>query len=97
MMMQMVGAFAEFERAMLRERTKAGLDAARQQGRMGGRRPKFSDQQQAEIRKMVRRQDRGRRGTAIQDSSGDCQPASGPASGDTSQGCQTCQIMLTKL
>ena len=30
MMMQMVGAFAEFERAMLRERTNAGLDAARQ-------------------------------------------------------------------
>ena len=29
MMMQIVGAFAEFERAMLRERTKAGLDAAR--------------------------------------------------------------------
>ena len=26
----MVGAFAEFERAMLKERTKAGLDAARQ-------------------------------------------------------------------
>jgi DNA invertase Pin-like site-specific DNA recombinase len=25
MMMQMVGAFAEFERAMLKERTKAGL------------------------------------------------------------------------
>ena len=29
MMMQMAGAFAEFERAMLRERTKAGLEAAR--------------------------------------------------------------------
>ena len=28
-MMQMAGTFAEFERAMLRERTKAGLDAAR--------------------------------------------------------------------
>ena len=54
MMMQMVGAFAEFERAMLRERTKAGLDAARQDGRIGGRRPKLSPQQQAEIRKMVR-------------------------------------------
>ena len=39
MMMQMVGAFAEFERAMLRERTQAGVDAARQQGRVGGRRP----------------------------------------------------------
>ena len=27
--MQRVGAFAEFERAMLKERTKAGLNAAR--------------------------------------------------------------------
>ena len=35
MMMQMVGAFAEFERAMLKERTKAGLDAARKEGRIG--------------------------------------------------------------
>jgi DNA invertase Pin-like site-specific DNA recombinase len=57
MMMQMVGAFAEFERAMLRERTKAGLEAAREEGRIGGRRPKLSPQQQAEIRKMVTRGD----------------------------------------
>src|SRR5947199_5844943 len=55
MMMQMVGAFAEFERAMLRERTKAGLDSARREGRIGGRRPKLSPQQQAEIRRMVSR------------------------------------------
>jgi DNA invertase Pin-like site-specific DNA recombinase len=53
MMMQMVGAFAEFERAMLRERTRARLDAARQGGRIGGRRPKLSAQQQSEIRKMI--------------------------------------------
>jgi DNA invertase Pin-like site-specific DNA recombinase len=58
MMMQMVGAFAEFERAMLRERTKAGLDAARREGRFGGRPPKLSPPQQAEIRKMVTRGDR---------------------------------------
>jgi DNA invertase Pin-like site-specific DNA recombinase len=58
MMMQMVGAFAEFERAMLRERTKAGLEAARQAGRVGGRRPKLSPQQQSEIRKMVSRGDK---------------------------------------
>jgi DNA invertase Pin-like site-specific DNA recombinase len=58
MMMQMVGAFAEFERAMLRERTKAGLDAARQEGRIGGRRPKLSPEQQAEIRKMVTKGDK---------------------------------------
>jgi len=55
MMLQMVGAFAEFERAMLRERTKAGLEAARQDGRIGGRRPKLSPQQQAEITRMVSR------------------------------------------
>jgi len=58
MMMQMVGAFAEFERAMLRERTKAGLEAAREEGRIGGRRPKLSPQQQTEIRKMVTRGDK---------------------------------------
>jgi DNA invertase Pin-like site-specific DNA recombinase len=53
MMMQMVGAFAEFERSMLKERTKAGLDAAREEGRVGGRRPKLTPQQQIEIRRMV--------------------------------------------
>ena len=58
MMMQMVGAFAEFERAMLRERTKAGLDVARQDGRIGGRRPKLSPQQQAEIIRIVSRGDK---------------------------------------
>jgi len=42
MMMQMVGASAEFERAMLSERTKAGLQAARQEGRIGGRPPKLA-------------------------------------------------------
>jgi len=58
MMMQMVGAFAEFERAMLRERTKAGLEAARGEGRIGGRRPKLSSKQQAEIVRMVSREER---------------------------------------
>ena len=53
MMMQMVGSFAEFERAMLRERTKAGLESARKQGRIGGRRPKLLPQQQTEIVRMV--------------------------------------------
>ena len=36
MMMQMVASFAEFKRAMLKERTKIGLDAARKNGRIGG-------------------------------------------------------------
>jgi DNA invertase Pin-like site-specific DNA recombinase len=53
MMMQMAAAFAEFERAILRERTKAGLDAARKHGRIGGRRQKLRPNQQDEIVTMV--------------------------------------------
>ena len=48
-MMQMVGSFAEFEREMIRERTKAGLDAARAEGRIGGRRPKLRKDQRKDI------------------------------------------------
>ena len=53
MMMQIVGSFAEFEREMLRERTRNGLEAARKQGRVGGRRPKLSSEQQKEIVRLV--------------------------------------------
>lgn len=53
MMMQMVGSFAEFERAMIRERTKARLDQARSEGRVGGRRPKLNAKQRAEIAESV--------------------------------------------
>src|SRR3954463_6862438 len=35
MLMQMLGSFAEFERAMIRERTRAGLKAAAVRGRKG--------------------------------------------------------------
>jgi DNA invertase Pin-like site-specific DNA recombinase len=55
MMMQMVGSFAEFERAMLRERTKIGLETARCEGRIGGRPPKLTRQQQTEIVRMISR------------------------------------------
>lgn len=34
-MMQIVASFAEFERVMLRERTRSGLAEARKQGRLG--------------------------------------------------------------
>ena len=46
---RMMGAFAEFERAVLRERTRNGLLAARQEGRIGGRRPKLTARQQQEV------------------------------------------------
>ncbi|GAL98701.1 DNA resolvase [Acetobacter tropicalis NRIC 0312] len=53
MMMQMVGAFAEFERAMIRERTSAGLAAARAEGRIGGRRKKLDAVKRREIAESV--------------------------------------------
>lgn len=53
MMMQIVGSFAEFERAMLRERTKHGLESARKEGRIGGRRPKLTTRQQKEIISLI--------------------------------------------
>ena len=40
-------ALAEFERNVIRERTLAGLEAARGGGRNGGRRPKLGDKQRA--------------------------------------------------
>src|SRR3954453_8763000 len=53
MMMQMVGTFAEFERAMIRERTSAGLAAARAEGRIGGRRKKLDEAKRREIAEAV--------------------------------------------
>jgi len=53
MMMQMVGSFAEFERAMIRERTSAGLAAARAEGRVGGRRKKLDPAKRREIAESV--------------------------------------------
>ena len=52
-MMQIIGTFAEFDRARLRERTRSGLDSAREQGRVGGRRPKLNQQQQQEVVRLV--------------------------------------------
>jgi DNA invertase Pin-like site-specific DNA recombinase len=41
------GALAEFERNLIRERTYAGLAAARARGRKGGRRKKLDEKQRA--------------------------------------------------
>jgi DNA invertase Pin-like site-specific DNA recombinase len=45
--MQMRGAFAEYERALIVERTKAGLEAARRRGKRLGR-PPVTDQRKRE-------------------------------------------------
>ena len=53
MMMQMVGSFAKFERAMIRERTSAGIAVARAEGRIGGRRKKLDATKRREIAESV--------------------------------------------
>ncbi|ENU3989412.1 TPA: recombinase family protein [Citrobacter freundii] len=47
-------ALAEFERGLIRERTQAGLAAARARGRAGGRKPKLDEQQVREIKALLR-------------------------------------------
>lgn len=48
LLLQIIGAVAEFEREMIRERTLAGLAHARSKGRVGGRRPKVWDRHGAQ-------------------------------------------------
>ena len=48
MMLQMLGAFAEFERSMIRERTRAGLQAAMARGARPGRPRAMSPKDEAE-------------------------------------------------
>ena len=48
------GALAEFERELIRERTKAGLQAARSRGRLGGRPKKLSDKQIEMAQKLMK-------------------------------------------
>jgi DNA invertase Pin-like site-specific DNA recombinase len=47
-----IAAVAEFERSLIVSRTRDGLAAARARGRVGGRKPKLSDKQQAEVRRL---------------------------------------------
>lgn len=58
----MFGALAEFERDLIRERTKAGLAAARARGRQGGRPRKLDENKIGLLQKLY--QDKT---TAIQD------------------------------
>jgi DNA invertase Pin-like site-specific DNA recombinase len=53
-MMNMLGSFNEFEREIIKERTKLGQARARANGRIGGGRYKLSRTQQEEAIKMIR-------------------------------------------
>jgi DNA invertase Pin-like site-specific DNA recombinase len=47
-------ALAEFERSMIRERTRAGLQAARRRGRLGGRPPALTSQDLVAAKALLR-------------------------------------------
>ena len=53
LMLQMMGAFAEFERSLIRERQREGIAAAQKAGKRFGRKKALSDDQVAEIRERV--------------------------------------------
>jgi DNA invertase Pin-like site-specific DNA recombinase len=56
-MFQMMGVFAEFERAMIQERVRAGIARARAQGTRLGR-PKIAPMTENSIRRALQRQGR---------------------------------------
>lgn len=49
LMLSMMGAFAEFERALIRERQMEGIALARQRGAYKGRKPSLNSQQVSEL------------------------------------------------
>ena len=52
-MWQMIGMLAELDRSLIRERTKAGRDAAKKRGVKFGRKPELSPQQVTHARKLI--------------------------------------------
>lgn len=51
LLLSVMGAFAEFERALIRERQREGVALAKDRGAYKGRRPVLSDEQRAELRR----------------------------------------------
>lgn len=62
-----MGALAEMERELIVERTRAGLVAARAQGRIGGRRPKLTPEQWAQACRLIAAGESRRRVAIIYD------------------------------
>lgn len=51
---QIFGAIAEFERNLIVERTKAGLESARRRGKTGGRKPILTKEKFAAAKKLIK-------------------------------------------
>jgi DNA invertase Pin-like site-specific DNA recombinase len=67
MFFQILGSIAEFEHALMSERTRDGLAAARARGRTGGQKPKLGSRQVKLARQMYEKtSDDGKRRYAVQ-------------------------------
>lgn len=53
LLLQMLGAVAEFERAMIRERQREGIEKAKRRGIYKGRKPALNDKQIAELKQRI--------------------------------------------
>lgn len=53
LILTMLGAVAEFERSIIRERQREGIELAKKEGRYKGRTPKLNDEQIKELRDKV--------------------------------------------
>ena len=53
LMLSVMGAFAEFERALLRERQREGIALAKQRGAYRGRKPSLNSEQIVEVKRRV--------------------------------------------
>lgn len=51
LLFNMLGAFAEFERNMIRERQREGIELAKKEGKYRGRKPSLTSEQAADLRK----------------------------------------------
>jgi DNA invertase Pin-like site-specific DNA recombinase len=54
LLLSVMGAFAEFERSLIRERQREGIELAKKAGVYKGRKPSLTAVQVAEIRKRVK-------------------------------------------
>ncbi len=55
LMLQMMGAFAEFERSLIRERQREGIKAAKDAGKQIGAKPKLAKSDVREIKKRIKK------------------------------------------
>ena len=81
-----MGALAEMERELIVERTRAGLVAARAQGRIGGRRPKLTPEQWAQAGRLIAAGESRRRVAIIYDVGISTLYKKFPATGDKNSG-----------